>query len=177
MRDILWPYASTNVARFELNTSQECGHTVSWNDVQVNLWLFSVLLVSICLGFAAIELVENRQRITLEPILRSRIEPGITVISDDWPSYAHLHELFDHRTVNHSRGSPLPFHCTLTLSLWLQDSMLFAISICWDIPTLSRESGVTWRPDSEPDAGLVDICCKPFLMSAVGELWRSLSGC
>jgi len=55
-------------------------------------------------GKACFTLVDSRDAATLQPILRSRVEPGTIVISDEWKSYSTLKDTFDHRTVNHSRG-------------------------------------------------------------------------
>jgi transposase-like protein len=47
--------------------------------------------------------VPDRTADTLEAIIRDRIEPGTTVISDGWRAYQNLESLgYTHRTVNHS---------------------------------------------------------------------------
>jgi transposase-like protein len=49
--------------------------------------------------------VPDRTADTLEAIIRDRIEPGTTVISDCWGAYRNLDQQdYTHRTVNHSIG-------------------------------------------------------------------------
>ena len=47
--------------------------------------------------------VDKRDAETLITIIRERVEPGTTVISDMWKAYRELNEAgFEHLTVNHS---------------------------------------------------------------------------
>ena len=68
--------------------------------------------------------VPSRDRETLLPILKAKIKPGTTVISDCWKSYNTLNEEdFEHLTVNHSINFVDPqtgAHTQTIESLWWQ---------------------------------------------------------
>jgi len=50
------------------------------------------------------EMVDQRDAATLEPIIRNNILPGTRIWSDQWGAYNNLNNLgFIHQTVNHSR--------------------------------------------------------------------------
>lgn len=71
-----------------------------------------------------LECVESRDADTLIPIIKQRIKPGTTIISDCWRSYDRLsREDFEHLTVNHSYNFVDPdtgAHTQNVENLWWQ---------------------------------------------------------
>ncbi len=41
---------------------------------------------------------------TLKPIIESKVEPGATIMTDEWRAYEHLSVKFDHMVIKHSDG-------------------------------------------------------------------------
>jgi len=65
-------------------------------------WVFGIYDPSTKEGH--IELVEQRDAVTLLPIIQRIVTPGTTIWSDEWAAYRQLSSLgFVHETVNHSR--------------------------------------------------------------------------
>jgi hypothetical protein len=61
-----------------------------------------------------IEVVDTRNRHTLEEVIRRRIISGSTILSDGWRAYAHLSSLgYDHKVVNHSQNFVSPLDSTI----------------------------------------------------------------
>lgn len=49
--------------------------------------------------------VKNRRRTTLMPLIKAKIHPGSTIVTDSYSTYRHLSDYgWRHTTVNHSRG-------------------------------------------------------------------------
>lgn len=56
-------------------------------------------------GEVVIRMMENVRQITIEPVLRSFIQPGTLVYTDEYDIYARLEKWgYGHKTVNHSQG-------------------------------------------------------------------------
>ena len=65
-------------------------------------WVFGA--VDLGTGQFFMEMVDQRDAATLEPIIRNNILPGTRIWSDQWGAYNNLNNLgFIHETVNHSR--------------------------------------------------------------------------
>ena len=54
-------------------------------------------------GAIAITPVANTKRKTLDPIIRKRVKPGSQIMSDEWPAYRKLHDVYAHEIVKHKR--------------------------------------------------------------------------
>lgn len=67
-----------------------------------------------------LEIVEDRSRDTLLPVITANVTDGTTVYTDMWPAYLGLSDHgFDHKMVNHSTGFVLNGVNTNTIeSLW-----------------------------------------------------------
>jgi hypothetical protein len=56
-------------------------------------------------GQVVIRMLANVQQVTIEPLLRSNIEPGTQVYTDEYDIYSRLPDWgYGHKTVCHSRG-------------------------------------------------------------------------
>ncbi len=68
------------------------------------------------------EIVPNRTKVILQDLIKRRIKPGTTIISDCWASYEGLELLgYTHKTVNHTYNFVDPVtlaHTQKVESLW-----------------------------------------------------------
>ena len=71
--------------------------------VRTGLWVFGMISRDTGLFFGSV--VPNRTQDTLENIIYSRVEPGCTIMSDEFSSYNRLTEHYQHFTCNHSEAS------------------------------------------------------------------------
>ena len=56
-------------------------------------------------GQVVINMLDNVQQKTIEPLLKETIAPGTRVYTDEYSIYARLHAWgFDHKSVNHGQG-------------------------------------------------------------------------
>jgi transposase-like protein len=55
-------------------------------------------------GSVVIMMLDNVQRKTIEPIIRSRVQENTTVYTDEYNIYNWLSGTYVHKTVNHSKG-------------------------------------------------------------------------
>ena len=55
-------------------------------------------------GMVKAEVVQNTTTETLTGIIEKNIQPGITIVTDDYKSYRKLQQNYTHKSVNHSKG-------------------------------------------------------------------------
>lgn len=53
-------------------------------------------------GMVCIKMLDNVQKMTIQPIIRSKVEAGSIVYTDEYNIYNWLSEEYTHTTVNHS---------------------------------------------------------------------------
>ena len=53
-------------------------------------------------GNLIVQVVQNTQQKTIEPIINKNIKKGSNVYTDEWHAYKDLHKQFNHKIVNHS---------------------------------------------------------------------------
>jgi transposase-like protein len=83
--------------------------------VSTERWVFGGIMRDTegqCRSF--VELVKDRKETTLLEIIKRRIEPGTTIISDGWRSYFNLHNHgYTHFVINHSANFVDPQNRTI----------------------------------------------------------------
>jgi transposase-like protein len=55
-------------------------------------------------GLVIIRMLDNVQKITIEPIIRQHVKEGSIAYTDEYNIYNWLSESYIHKTVNHSQG-------------------------------------------------------------------------
>lgn len=55
-------------------------------------------------GIVCIKMLDNVQKTTIQPIIRSVVQAGSTVYTDEYNIYNWLSNEYEHKTVNHSAG-------------------------------------------------------------------------
>lgn len=55
-------------------------------------------------GMVCIKMLDNVQKRTIQPIIRSKVKAGSIVYTDEYNIYNWLSEEYTHKTVNHSAG-------------------------------------------------------------------------
>ena len=93
--------------------------------VPTAVWVFGGIVRNSDLKELFIEVVLDRSRPTLEPIIVRKIHPESRIISDSWRSYQHLRSTgFNHSQVNHSQNFINPsdntVHTQGVENLWRQ---------------------------------------------------------
>jgi hypothetical protein len=93
--------------------------------VPTAIWVFGGIVRNSDLKDLFIEIVPNRSRDTLEPIIVRKIHPECRIVSDSWSGYRHLSSAgFNHSQVNHSRNfvdpSDSSTHTQGVENLWRQ---------------------------------------------------------
>jgi hypothetical protein len=69
------------------------------------IWVFGALVRGSSPPRIVLEILPNRKRTSLEPLIRRTIDPRSRIISDGWGGYAGLrHAGFNHDIVNHSEN-------------------------------------------------------------------------
>ena len=104
-----------------------------------------------------LETVATRDSDTLIPIIKSRIRPGSTIISDCWSSYTCLQreEIFKHLTVNHSYNFVDPesgAHTQNIENLWWQIKRSLPSTHCSKSDFWKHLAEYMWRTMIHPDA-------------------------
>ncbi|GAA0871754.1 hypothetical protein GCM10009117_09000 [Gangjinia marincola] len=56
-------------------------------------------------GQVKTEIVPNTRGRTLKGVINDTVEEGSTVVSDGWVGYKGLHRMYQHRVIDHSKGS------------------------------------------------------------------------
>lgn len=73
-------------------------------------------------GLVYTQVVKNTKGSTLKPIIRSKVAPGSTVVTDGWKGYGGLEKLFKHRIIEHNKGiyKKGPYHTNSIEGFWSQ---------------------------------------------------------
>ena len=92
-------------------------------------WIFGLKKGTDCRYF----IVLKRDRATLEPIILREVQVESVIYSDEWPAYCHLHNHYNHSTVNHQQNFVDPASGTHTQCIersWLDAKIRILKKMC-----------------------------------------------